>query len=155
MNRRRGFYLTLAVMACICMVLPVQPVQACEHGDKQSLCYGDLPKVPRNWAWEVNQDPMKVPLDFQVDLDVLAPLGKEEGNAADFFKDFSKAPVGSRRQEWEKIKERETTWEHDGRENKILPADANPDIAKAAAWSLEAPFNQKLLEDILKEAKKH
>jgi len=70
------------------------------------------------------------PVRFRTDLDLLAPLGDGEENAAVWFKDFAK-PDGSRFDEVAAAMERR--YLHPGGVGKVLPAD-DPLLLEAEPW---------------------
>lgn len=76
------------------------------------------------------------PLTFKTDLDLLAPLGTGTGNAADWFKDFSK-PDGARYREAVAAMKRRV--DHPTL-NKVLPAD-DPLLLEAEPWCDQATMH--------------
>lgn len=79
--------------------------------------------LPESYPWAthiVADDP--VPLEFSVDLDLLAPLGARTGNGAIWFAAFAKN-IGDRRDEVEAAQASAVAWEYHGKARKVLPPD--------------------------------
>ncbi|MCP4901300.1 MAG: hypothetical protein GY906_30390 [bacterium] len=99
-----------------------------------TLVIADL-KVPK-WG---KIDPAKTSIDYQTDLDLLAPLGNGELNAALWFKDFTKEPAGSRLQESSeanKVKVKASVEWLD----KVYPLDL-PLVTEAEPWCDQATMS--------------
>ena len=77
------------------------------------------------------------PVDFQTDLDLLAPLGEGAQNAGLWFKDFAK-PDGPRYSDAEVMMARRV--EHEGDLGKVLPGD-DPLLLEAEPWCDQAAMS--------------
>jgi len=115
-------------------VIPPQPVVASTapehppHGTVPAPRRVGLAEMPAPYPWTRTATQPK-PLRFQVDLDLLAPLGDGPANAAIWFRDFAK-PDGSRN-EWgyEQLESRRV----DGVDQSVLPPD-HPVLREAEPW---------------------
>lgn len=88
----------------------------------------DLP-TPYCWGCSGNYN---APLDFQIDLDLLAPLGTGEGNAATWLRRFTRGQEGydtvggAYKERYEEHELGDTTW-------RVLPAD-DPVLRATEPW---------------------
>jgi len=93
------------------------------------IVLGDLP-TPYCWGCSWNKE---APFEFQVDLDLLAPLGHGEQNAALWFRQFAADGARSIDAGLEPYKERRVDVKLDGNEWKVLPGD-DPLLLEAEPW---------------------
>lgn len=129
----RGELMTLprTILVVVCMLM----VSVAAGADQPTpsppeISLTDLPD-PFPWPSSIfNNDP--VTFDFQVDLDLLAPLGTKPGNGAEWFARFQRQ-IGERRQEVERAQEFALGWEFYGKERKVLPPD-HPLLIEAEPW---------------------
>jgi hypothetical protein len=100
------------------VVPPPRPVRLAELPD------------PFCWGCSWNSD---APLEFTVDLDLLAPLGTGEGNAALWFRDFAKDGNRFEAEGRPAYSERLVELTIDGDDWRVLPAD-DPFLLEAEPW---------------------
>ena len=95
-----------------------------------ALSTADLPD-PYPWPSHIfTDDP--VPLDFEVDLDLLAPLGTRPDNGALWFAHFSKR-IGDRIEQVEAAQASARPWTSHDKEHQVLPPD-HPLLLEAEPW---------------------
>jgi hypothetical protein len=98
----------------------------------KSLTVKSLPFLPYDWASALTGEHAETTrLDFQVDLDLLAPLGTGQGNAAEYFVRF--AAGGDRAADWNDATKRMVPWQHGEKSEHVLPA-ADPILKEAEPW---------------------
>lgn len=123
-------------------ILLVAPfVASATHGESSSEV--PLPKAanpegyptPRNWAKDISFN-NTLKLEFGLDLDYLAPLGKGTTNAAVWLSQFSKG-VGAREGELKEILKDRISFKYGKKEWKILPGD-HPHLGEAEPWTEQA-----------------
>jgi hypothetical protein len=85
---------------------------------------------PFCWGCSSNRD---APLEFQVDLDLLAPLGDGQGNAAAWFADFAPGGLRHAREGRGAYRERMIEVSIAGQTWNVLPAD-DPLLLEAEPW---------------------
>jgi hypothetical protein len=97
--------------------------------EPRSVSLAEIP-TPFRWARSWNQD---APLVFHVDLDLLAPLGDGEGNAAVWFRQFARD--GARREKDSRpgYSSRIVKTSIGGRTYRVLPGD-DPLLLEAEPW---------------------
>ncbi len=88
-----------------------------------------LSEVPTPFCWGCAQN-QDVALQFQIDLDLLAPLGDGPANAAEWFKDFAE---GGSRFDPSRAADRKIEVEALGTEWSVLPGD-DPLLLEAEPW---------------------
>ncbi len=92
-------------------------------------------KVP-NWG---HRDALAWSVDYRTNLDLLAPLGTGETNAALWFKDFTKEPAGSRLEESIKAMDARAEGPVKWLE-KVFPSD-HPLLLEAEPWCNQAAMD--------------
>jgi hypothetical protein len=95
--------------------------------EPESFSVADIP-TPFCWACTSSR---YAPLDFQIDLDWLAPLGDGNANAAVWFKEFARG--GSRERDWEERSERLVEITIDGDYWRVYAED-DPLLLEAEPW---------------------
>jgi hypothetical protein len=93
------------------------------------IVVAELP-TPFCWGCRHNED---APLEFQVDLDLLAPLGDGSSNAAPWFEQFA-------RDDSDDYRERRIEITIDGQEWKVLPGN-DPLLLEAEPWIEQATMS--------------
>ncbi len=89
----------------------------------------DLSELPAPYCWGCTQN-QDVALKFQIDLDLLAPLGDGPANAANWFKDFAE---GGSRFDPSRAADRKIEVEALGMDWTVLPGD-DPLLLEAEPW---------------------
>jgi hypothetical protein len=119
--------LFLLLVAITASIYAQQPAPAATVPPPKTISPSALPD-PFFWPPELFRG---TKLDYKVDLDLIAPLGNGSGNAALYFKDFSKG--GARAADAEAAQKRRRvaskTWPGDS----VLPAD-DPLLREAEPW---------------------
>lgn len=83
----------VSLLVASCLLVPIALVAQQARGTvpaPKHIAITALPDI-RNWSAIASSDDPLPPLDFSVDLDMLAPLGTGEGNAATYFAHFARA----------------------------------------------------------------
>ncbi len=122
----------LALLLTLALTATAEPPAVPVVPAPRAATLADLPDRPFNWALALSKDDRVQPLAFSVDLDLLAPLGTGERNAATYFVAFAKQG-GSRLPEWEQAQARMVTWSRWGTELNVLPGD-DPLLLEAEPW---------------------
>ncbi|NIM00167.1 MAG: hypothetical protein GTN89_04550 [Acidobacteria bacterium] len=124
-SKRRTVLLAAALVIVLAGLLAVRATPLSRPSSTVDAAKASVPRpapilleeLPTPYCWGCSGN-KHAPLEFQIDLDLLAPLGDGDANAAVWFKDFVKR--GPRNAEWSDAR---TRVEVDGTPWLVLPAN--------------------------------